>query len=46
LDNLGKDILTIVSGFVGVGDSAEVYAVKIMVNLEGSDLFLLQVTEL
>jgi hypothetical protein len=28
LDNLGKDIRTITSGVVGVGDSAEVYAVS------------------
>jgi hypothetical protein len=27
LDNLGKDIRTVASGVVGVGDSAEVYAV-------------------
>jgi hypothetical protein len=32
LDNLGKDIRTLASGVVGVGDSAEVYAVRIIVN--------------
>jgi hypothetical protein len=30
--NLGKDIRTVESGVAGVGDSAEVYAVKIIVN--------------
>ena len=28
LDNLGKDIRTVASGVVGVGDSAEIYAIK------------------
>jgi hypothetical protein len=27
LDNLGKNIRTVASGVVGVGDSAEVYAI-------------------
>ena len=27
MDNLGKDIRTVASGVVGVGDSTEVYAV-------------------
>ena len=30
LDNSGKDIRTVASGVIGVGDSAEVYAVKNM----------------
>jgi len=30
LDNLGKDIRTVASGVAGVGDSAEVYAVRIV----------------
>lgn len=31
LDNFGKDICTITSGVVGVGDSAEVYAVTFII---------------
>jgi hypothetical protein len=31
LDNLGKDICTTSSGVVGVGDSAEVYAVDCVI---------------
>jgi hypothetical protein len=30
--NLGKDIRTIASGVVGVGDSAEVYEIQLSVN--------------
>jgi hypothetical protein len=32
LDNLGKDIRTAASGVVGVGDSAQVYAVSSFTN--------------
>ncbi|MBK8811020.1 MAG: hypothetical protein IPN69_09855 [Acidobacteria bacterium] len=32
LDNLERDIRTVASDVVGVGDSAEVYALRIIVN--------------
>ena len=34
MDNLGKDIRTVASGVVGVGDSAEVYAVMTVISYQ------------
>ncbi len=41
LDNFGKDFRTVAIGGVGVGDSAEVYTMKVLSNFESDSAFLI-----